>query len=251
MRNRWTDDDLFQTGSATVPDRISLGWLLAAIAATILLWQVPYGNYILYPFTILATWFHEMGHGLTALLLGGQFQQLQIFPSGSGVATHSGSLFLGGIGRALVAMGGPMGPPIAGSVFILASRRSQTARAALLFLGALLIVSAVIWVRTLFGLVMIPLMGLGVLAIAKVTPRWFQSFAIQFLGIQACISTYHQLNYLFTYQAVIGGQSMLSDSAQVAQSLLLPYWFWGALMAIASALLLWKSLAAVYGNESS
>ena len=33
---------------------------------------VPYGGYLLYPFTLLSTWVHEMGHGVTALLrIGG------------------------------------------------------------------------------------------------------------------------------------------------------------------------------------
>ena len=38
--------------------------------ATVALWQVPYGDTLLYPFTLLATWFHEMGHGLASMLLG-------------------------------------------------------------------------------------------------------------------------------------------------------------------------------------
>ncbi len=103
-------------------ERMGLTWLTAAAIATILLWQVPGGDYILYPFTILATWFHEMGHGLMALILGGQFHQLQIFSSGSGVATYSISRSLRPIGPALVAAAGPMGPPLAGAALILASR---------------------------------------------------------------------------------------------------------------------------------
>lgn len=104
-------------------------------AATIVLWQVPGGDYILYPFSILATWFHEMAHGIVALLLGGNFQQLKVFPDGSGVAYHSGALYLGPIGRALVAAAGPMGPPIAGAALILASRSFKTANLSLKILG--------------------------------------------------------------------------------------------------------------------
>lgn len=251
MSNRWLDDDARSVSLKSADHRIGLGWLLAAAIATVLLWQLPVGGYILYPFTILATWFHEMAHGLTALLLGGQFQQLQIFPNGSGLAIHSGVRFLGPVGNALVAFGGPMGPPIAGAMFILASQRWRSARMALLFLGALLVLSALIWVRSLFGLVVIPLMGLVVLAIALYAPRWVQGFAILFLGIQACISTFHQLDYLFTNQVVIAGQPMLSDSGAIAQVLLLPYWFWGGLMAVLSALLLWKSLTVVYGRRET
>lgn len=224
-------------------DRVGLRWLIAAAITTIVLWQIPGGDYILYPFTILATWFHEMGHGLAAILLGGQFQQLQIFPNGSGVAYHSGALFLGAIGQAIVAAAGPMGPPIAGSILILASRRLKTASLSLKILGGFLILSTLIWVRSLFGLVAIPLLGLIILGIAFKAPRWIQGFAIQFLGVQACVSTYLQLNYLFSASA---GPGLHSDSAQIQQQLFLPYWFWGGLMAIASLVILVQSLRIAY-----
>jgi len=247
MADSWNDEPITGTPS----DRIGLTWLVVAAIATVVLWQFPFGDYVLYPFSILATWFHEMGHGLTAVLLGGNFEQLQIFPNGSGVAFHSGVRFFGPVGRALVSAGGPMGPPLAGAAFILASRSRTAARYALLALGGVLVLSAVIWVRSLFGLVTIPVMGLLVLAIATQASRWFQIFAIQFLGVQACISTYHQMDYLFTQQAVIGGQVMVSDSGQIARSLLLPYWFWGGLMAIASLLLLYQSLRIAYRGEKA
>ncbi len=236
-----TEPELPST-SPEKPAQHSLVWLVAAAGVTVLLWQFPWGNYILYPFTILATWFHEMGHGLTAILLGGDFHRLEIYSNGSGLAFHSGRLFLGPVGRALVAAGGPMGPPIAGAIFILASRRQGTARLGLLFLGSLLLLSAVIWVRSGFGLLFIPAMGLGILAVGCWASPWMRGFAIQFLGVQACVSTYRQLDYLFTASAVINGQVIHSDSSQIAQNLFLPYWFWGGLMAVSSLVLLITSL---------
>ncbi|MBH8556401.1 M50 family metallopeptidase [Nostocaceae cyanobacterium CENA357] len=227
-------------------ERMGLTWLTGAAIATILLWQVPGGDYILYPFTILATWFHEMGHGLMALILGGQFQKLQIFSSGSGVATYGISRSWGTIGPALVAAAGPMGPPLAGAALILASRSFKAASLSLKILGSFLLLSTVIWVRSLFGLVAIPLLGLIILGISLKAPRWMQGFAIQFLGVQACISTYHQLNYLFSYSA---GPLGLSDTGQMQQYLFLPYWFWGGLMAIASLVILVQSLRIAYRSE--
>ncbi len=236
-------ENLLTTEAPPVVERMGLKWLIAAAIATALLWQVPGGDYILYPFTILATWFHEMGHGLMALLLGGQFQKLQIFSDGSGVATYGIRSSLGPIGPALVAAAGPMGPPIAGAALILASRSFKAASWSLKILGGFLLFSTLIWVRSWFGLVAIPLLGLIILAIALKAPRWVQGFSIQFLGVQACISTYHQLDYLFSSSA---GYLGLSDTAQMQRYLLLPYWFWGGLMAIASAVILVQSLRVAY-----
>ena len=222
---------------------MGLTWLIAAAIATILLWQVPGGDYILYPFTILATWFHEMGHGLMALLLGGQFQKLEIFSNGSGVASYAIRMPWGPIVPALVAAAGPMGPPLAGAALILASRSFTAASLSLKILGSFLLVSTLIWVRSWFGFAAIPLLGLIILGIALKAPRWAQGFVVQFLGVQACISTYHQLNYLFSDNA---GPLGLSDTAQMQRYLLLPYWFWGGLMAIASLVILAQSLRMAY-----
>ena len=235
----------FETRLNSQVDRIGIWWLIGAAVATVVLWQVPYGDYVLYPFSILATWFHEMGHGLAAIFLGGNFLQLEIFPNGSGVATYTyrGRLFLGPIGRAFIAAAGLLGPPIAGAILILASRSFKTASISLKILGGFLLFSVLIWVRSLFGIVAIFILGLVILGIGIKGNRWFQGFSIQFLGVQACISTYHQLDYLFSPTA---GPLGVSDTGQIQQQLLLPYWFWGALIAVASLLILVQSLRIAY-----
>jgi hypothetical protein len=243
MRQEKDFQPLFPQTAPPAVESMGLTWLIAAAIATVVLWQIPGGDYILYPFTILATWFHEMGHGLMALLLGGEFQKLEIFSNGSGVATYAMSLSLAPIGPAMVAAAGPMGPPIAGAGLILASRRFTTTTLSLKILGSCLLLSTIIWVRSLFGFVAIPLLGLLILGISGKTPQWVQGFTIQFLGVQACVSTYHQLDYLFSFSA---GSLGLSDTAQMQKYLILPYWFWGGLMAIASLVILVQSLRVAY-----
>jgi hypothetical protein len=238
---------LFTNEAPPVVERMGLTWLISAAIATIVLWQVPGGDYILYPFSILATWFHEMGHGLMALLLGGRFHQLQIFSNGSGVATYGISQALWPIGPALVAASGPMGPAIAGAGLILASRSFKTAGLSLKILGGFLLFSTLVWVRSWFGLLAIPILGIIILGISLKAPQWMQGFVIQFLGVQACVSVYHQLNYLFSYSA---GPLGLSDTGQMQKYLILPYWFWGGLMAIASLVILVQSLRIAYGSDS-
>jgi hypothetical protein len=64
--------------------------------------------------------------------------------------------------------------------------------------------------------------------------------------LQACVSTYHQLDYLFSYNA---GSLGLSDTGQMQRYLFLPYWFWGLLMAIASLVILVQSLRVIYSTN--
>ena len=235
--------------TVAMSNRRRLRWLIIAAVITVVLWQVPFGNYVLYPFTILATWFHEMGHGLSAMLLGANFEQLVLYPNGSGIAQSSGQVFGGPLGRALVSAGGPMGPPLAGAALIMASRQPRTTRWGLIILGAMLLTSTVIWVRSLTGWLVLPCLGGTILYIALKTDAWLKIFTIQFLGVQACISTFQQLDYLFTYQATIGGRTLLSDTGQISRALLLPHWVWAGLLAIAAVCLLAKSLQLAYRKE--
>ena len=45
----------------------AIGRLVVAGLVVTMLPALPFGAYLIYPFAILTTWFHEMGHGLTAL----------------------------------------------------------------------------------------------------------------------------------------------------------------------------------------
>jgi Peptidase M50B-like len=244
MSEPWKNSEsLLANEAPAVIDRMGLNWLVGAAVVTALLWQLPGGDYILYPFTILATWFHEMAHGVMAALLGGNFQQLQIFPNGSGFAAYTFPASWDPIRRALVAAAGPMGPPIAGAALIVASRSYKTASLSLKILGICLLISTLIWVRSLFGFIFVPLLGMIILFLGLKTTIRVQGFAVQFLGVQACVSTYHQLDYLFSETA---GRLGASDTAQIQQQLFLPYWFWGGLMAIVSLAILIQSLRVAY-----
>lgn len=220
--------------------------LIGSALATVGLWQLPQGNFILYPFTILATWFHELAHGLTALLVGGQFHFLDLYPNGSGVASYTIPSRLGDWAPALIAAGGPMGPPVAGAIFILAGRSAKAARVGLFLLALALLLSLALWVRAPFGMGAVLLLALAIWATAWLVPATGRQFAIQFLGVQACVSTYQQVDYLFTRNATIGGQTMVSDTGQIAQHLFFPHWFWAVVIIIFSVLLLLGSLRLAY-----
>ena len=208
----------------------ALGLALAA-ATTVVLWQSTTGRYLLYPFTILATWFHEMGHGLCAILLGGSFVSLSLFPDGSGYAVHSGTRFLGQPGLALVAAAGPLGPALAGAFLIFLSLRPRWSRLGLTGVALAMLLSALIWIRTLFGVSLIVLLAAALLLIRfKGTNRW-HSLTLQFIGVQACISVFLNIGYLFTEKVRVPGRLVYSDAGQIVSALYLPHFAWAILLA--------------------
>jgi len=228
----------------------SLHWLITIAIVTVILWQIPSASLLLYPFAILSTWFHEAAHGIAALLSGGHFRELRLYPDGSGIALYS--YYPGTYERlalAFIAAAGPLGPPIAGALFILAGRRASSATFALILLASALLLSALLWIRTPFGIIAVLLLAAAIGLTAFVGSPAVRAFSSQFLGIQACVSTYKQIDYLFMSQAEIDGKILLSDTMQIQQQLLLPYWFWGVLIILLSLALLFSSLWLAYREQ--
>lgn len=203
--------------------------LILSTAAIVLIWQVPYGRQILYPLTLLATFAHEMGHGLTALLTGAHFDQLLLNADGSGVAIWRGNP--GRLSTALIAAGGLVGPSIAGIGLLLLSSAQRFARALLATIAVLLVISVLLWSRNTFGVVFL-LSTAAVLALgAKVLPDAVASFVLHLMAATLCLSWFTDLDYMFSAQAMVNGVAHPSDSAVIAQALWLPYWFWGGVIA--------------------
>src|SRR5688500_16782908 len=137
--------------------------LLLAAAAIVVAWQLPFGPQALYPLTLLATFAHEMGHGLAALLVGGEFDRLSLHANGSGLAEWRGDG--GRLARATIADGLLLGPTVAGVALLLLAGSTRRARVLLWVFAAGLAFCVAMWVRNPFGMVF-PLATAAALAAA-------------------------------------------------------------------------------------
>ncbi len=221
---------------------------------TVVVLNIPEGYYILYPFMILGTWFHEFSHGLTAIILGGDFHRLVLFPDGSGYAEFSySSLFLGPIGNALVAAAGPIGPTIIGSIFLVSSTNNKVTMVLLYTLAITILLSTVIWVRPIigFGFFISLIFSVVFFIIAIKGNIKFKQLTVQFIGIQAFASLYLSIGYLFSSGAIVGGTRNMSDTQVIAENLFLPYWIWAVLIVTFSIYLLVKSFLIIIKNTKS
>ncbi len=207
-------------------ERSSRLYLVAAVVVTVVCWQFYYGRLAMYPFTLLATYAHEMGHGLTAMVMGADFMRLEMQPDGSGVAHWSGNV--GRIARGLIAAGGLVGPSVAGAVLLVISRNHKRAKWILLALGVAMLVTLVVWARGLFAPAFILAAAAVILGTARLFPDRGAPLLLQLIGAQLCVAVFRDVGYMFSDSA---GPGKLSDSAAMADALFLPYWFWGALTA--------------------
>lgn len=209
------------------PGTARAGLVLAAILLLVLERHVPGGQLALYPFTLLATWVHEMGHGLMAMALGGDFDHLEINADASGVAY---TRILPGWRSALVSAAGLLGPPLAGAAILAFARGPRRGAMALLGTAAALLISVVFWVRSVVGvLTMLPLaILLGALGLWGGRARLV---CAQLLGLLFALDTLARFDYLYSATAVVGGVAHTSDVVGIATGLFPPAILWGVLIA--------------------
>ncbi len=196
-------------------------FLFTSMVLTGLLYVVPFGKTIAWPLVLLSTLAHEMGHGLAAVLVGGEFQKFYLHADASGVAYTATR---GSIANALVSAGGLVGPAIVGALFFMMAHRAKN----LFFvMGAGLVLAEVMVVRNLFGLTFVGGVALVFLWLATSANKGIQQIAAYFVGIQLALSVFSRGDYLFTPVANTASGTMPSDVAHMAEALFLPYWVWG------------------------
>lgn len=221
--------------------------LVLAAIATVVIWQLPFGHSILYPFTLLATYAHEMGHGLTALIMGADFEQLVMNPDGSGYARWRGQV--GRLGRASIAAGGLIGPSLAGATLLVISKKEARAPVILRILAVLMGLTALIWARSIFGVGFILATAVLFFGVSKFEA--LSAFFVQLVGVQLCLAVFSDLDYMFSESAGCQGPS---DVAHIEEALFLPYWIWGGLVALLSFTILgfglWQVLKSPKGAST-
>ena len=139
-----------------------------------------FGQFILYPVTLLVTFLHELGHALGALLTGGTVEALQINADGSGyTATRGGN-------QAVVLMGGYLGSAVLGNVmFRIGARHSSLTHHTLMVLGGMMILAGLLWFESFTSTALLWGFGLCLCFIALKT-RW-DGDVLMFLGLAAVL----------------------------------------------------------------
>jgi hypothetical protein len=196
---------------------------------------VPFGERLLYPLDLFTTWVHEMGHGLTALALGGRFEKLVMDENLGGAAyAFADDAWKNG----LICAGGLLAPPLLGAFIIAFVHGSKRARGVLGFLTVALAFSIAVYVRTTVGVVWMSVvavfLGWSTFVGFRENPHR-RVILVQLLGVMLTMDTLtRMIGYALSSEANKGEKS---DAQLMADYLGGTYWLWG-LAVIAVALLL-------------
>jgi hypothetical protein len=228
-------------------DRLELRTLAFALLASLLLWNLPVGGVLLYPFKLIATWLHELSHGLAMLLTGVGFERVLIYRDTSGLAYASAEA--GGVGRAVIAAAGYMGTPLWGAVLLVVTPNARLSRYALLGFGGLLILTAVTVIDAPdgdpFGAWAVAAIGAACALAGVIVPGPWRLAIAHFIAAQSCVNALLDIRVLLRPSQVVGGKvAGASDAHNMAAATFgttatWAVWTWAAIW------LLW-SLAVLY-----
>jgi hypothetical protein len=231
-------------------DRLELRTLAFALLASLLLWNLPFGGVVLYPFKLLATWLHEASHGLAMLLTGVGFDHVTLYRDTSGLAY--GCSEAGGFSSAVIAAAGYMGTPLWGAVLLVVTPDARLARSALLVLATLLVGTALTVIGTpdgdSFGPWVVGAIGAACAVAALATPaRWRLAIA-HFIAAQSCVNALLDIRVLLRPSQVVGGRvAGASDAHNMAAATFgttatWAVWLWAIVWLLWSLVVLYAAL---------
>jgi hypothetical protein len=201
-------------------DRQEMRTLAIALLVSLLLWNLPFGGVLLYPFKLLATWLHELSHGLAMIITGAGFDHIVIYRDTSGLAYAYTSV--GSFGTAIIAAAGYMGTPLWGAALLVVTPDASAARKALLVLAGLLVLTTILVIAPsptgdTFGQWATPAIGTGIALCALVLPDRWRVLGAHFIAAQACVNALLDIRVLLRPSQVVDGKTAgMSDAHNMA-----------------------------------
>jgi hypothetical protein len=216
--------------------------MIVLALVSVVLARVPYFALLLFPFHLFGTFVHELGHGFAAIITGGTFHRLVVFPDLSGMAWSSGGV------RWFITSAGYLGSALFGAVLAVLSARRISARRLLVGLGVALAILCLFFVRNLFGIVA-GLLVAAALCIAgrKLPQRWANGFVL-FLAVQMMLNALDSLMDLTLVSASVPATA--SDAQIMAQATGVPAVVWAVLWSLAGIGILLTALRIAYSRPT-
>ena len=191
------------------------------LIAAVIIKQLPL---VSIPFNWLESYFHEISHGIAALVTGGSVLRIQLFANGAGLCTtQGGSSFV-------ISFAGYAGATLWGwGIYKLASAHQRVAQIFSVLVFLLIVSSIIFWGRDfLTWFILAVLAGLFLLTI-KVDKLHYLQRLMQLFGLLIL------LNSLFSPSYLLDGRN-LGDGAALASITFISEFVW---------VLIWFSLALV------
>src|SRR5215218_650973 len=182
--------------------------LLMAATISVVLWFIPFAEFLTYPFRIFVTFIHEGGHALAALVTGNSVTSLSVAANASGETyTTQGGL----ISQFFVSSAGYLGAMAFGALLLVLIRKTVSARIVLLGCGLLIfaltmiygLIKPLFWMTAWSGIPFTLLAGtaisVGLILIARFASAKVATFFVSFLAVQCVLNALFDLKQSFSW----------------------------------------------------
>ena len=234
--------------------------LLIAATISVLLWFIPYAEFLTYPFRIFVTFIHEGGHAIAALLTGNTVASLSVAPNASG-ETYSTSGGL--ISQVFISSAGYVGSMAFGAILLILIRRAVAARFVLLGSAILVFTLTMIfgllkplfsitaWSGIPFTLLAGTIISVGLFLIAKFASARVATFFTSFLAVQCVLNALFDLKTVFFLSSPFA-PTVHTDAVNMASATGIPAIFWTVIWIALALGILWFAMRLyVAGRDKS
>ncbi len=210
--------------------------LLLLLALVFGLWQTP----AIIPLKILIVFLHEFAHAAMTVLTGGEVISLSVS------ANQGGEVWSRGGNRFLILTAGYLGSLLFGMALLLAALRTHADRTVMAAFGALMILVALLYVRSGFAFAFCVGTGASMLAIARFLPRDVNDLILRVIGLTSIIYVPYDI-----FSDTIARSSLQSDARMLAEEFGGATIMWGGLWLIISLVVIWFAVQRGLGPSSN
>lgn len=201
-------------------------YLLGLLIIIALLWN----TWVIYPLKLLVVFFHELSHGLAAILTGGEIARIEV------VAQQGGVCYTRGGSRFLTLTAGYLGSLIWGGIIFYIASSTKKDKTVMLILGILVEIVTVLYLRNSFGFFFGVATGAFMILSAKKLPDTFNDFSLRLIGLTSMVyapldifddtlARSHLPSDAHMLAQEIGGTTMLWGSIWIIISCIVAFWF--------------------------
>ena len=191
--------------------RRALMMSILAMALVFIVWNIPQLNFALYPFRLFVTFIHEAGHGLAAMLTGGEFIRFEVGANGNGLATTRGG------SRAVILPAGYLGSSLFGASLFYVTNRVPYPRLIASLLGVGLVALSLLYGQTSeIALTVGVAFGIALTLMGIVAHRYLTVFILNLLAIMTALNAVLDLLFLTRNIGASVGGRVVNDAAAYA-----------------------------------
>lgn len=212
-------------------------WQLIALTIVVFaLWSTP----LVLPLKLLVIFFHELSHGLAAILTGGSIESISVnFQQGGEAWTRGGSRFL-------ILTAGYLGSLAIGAGLLLAALKGRADRAVLSGLGVLMLVVLVLYVRDIPAALICGVTGAALLAAGRFLAAPYCDLILRVIGLSSLIYVPYDI-----FDDTLRRASLNSDARMLAEEIGGTTMMWGVLWLIISFVVIFWCLRRGLGRDSN